>query len=205
MRVRRPPTAVDALPVQDSSKPSIVAFTRATAEVSAAAVASCAVFNIDPFEGADNGPSGEVKLAGVTNIFARLGKFDPQLADQSFDLLFSISVVEHVEDPDFAAFFDDCVRLLKPGGQMYHAIDMYLSESPTPFWTNRWDMYRAAVSKRDDVAPIGKVFDGPAKFTTDLASNPDNIMYSWKQLSPSLDELRKQAQSVSLVIGVQKK
>ena len=161
-------------------------------------------FNIEPFEGADNGPQSEIVIGGVENIRTMVGTFDPALPDNSFDVLFSISVVEHVEDDDFQAFFDDCVRILKPGGVMFHAIDMYISEDPTPFWLDRFEMYRDAVSKRSDVIPFGSIMQGELEFTTDMASNPDPIMHGWKTISPSLNDLRQVAQSVSLKIAVKR-
>jgi len=161
-------------------------------------------FNIEPFEGADNGPQGEVKLPGVTNIPAIIGKTSSEIEDGKFDVLFSISVVEHINDDDFQAFYDDCIRILKPGGRMYHAVDMYIASDPTPFWRNRFEMYRNSVQKREDVTPLGECFDGELVFTPDIASNPDNIMYGWRQISPALDDLRQMAQSVSIKMGVTK-
>ncbi|MBU1288230.1 MAG: methyltransferase domain-containing protein, partial [Alphaproteobacteria bacterium] len=158
-------------------------------------------FNIEPFEGADNGPKGEVKIAGVENIRTTVGRFDPTLKDASFDVVFSVSVVEHVADPEFPAFLEDNIRILKPGGVMYHAIDMYLSDSPTDFWRDRFDMYRKAVTERDDLVPIGPIGAIQPAFTPDMASNPDQIMYGWKKISPSLNDLRQISQSVSLLIG----
>ena len=162
-------------------------------------------FNIEPFEGADNGPSSEIIIDSVQNIRTMVGTFDPVLADNSFDALFSVSVVEHVADQDFQSFFDDCVRILKPGGIMYHAIDMYVSAEPSEFWLNRYTMYREAVSEHSAVEPVGDVFVGPLVFTPDIASNPDQIMHGWKTISPGLNDLRQVAQSVSLKIGVKKR
>lgn len=162
-------------------------------------------YNIEPFEGADNGPEDEVTIDGVTNLRTRVGVFDPTLSDAKFDTLFSVSVVEHVEDSNFVEFWSDCIRILKVGGEMYHAIDMYLEDEPGRFWLERFSMYLAAVSDDDRVEPIGSVFSGPCLYTNDIASNPDNVMYNWKKISPSLDTLRQQAQSVSLLIGVRKK
>jgi len=161
-------------------------------------------FNIEPFEGADNGPESEIFIDKVQNIRTMVGTFDSALDDGSFDVLFSISVVEHVADGDFQSFFEDCVRILKPGGVMYHAIDMYVSENPTDFWANRYEMYRDAVSKHPKVEPISEVFQGPLAFTTDIASNPDQIMHGWKTISPTLNDLRQIAQSVSLKIGIKR-
>jgi len=161
-------------------------------------------FNIEPFEGADNGPKGEVRITGVENIRTTVGRFDPILKDASFDVVFSVSVVEHVADPEFSAFLEDNIRILKPGGVMYHAIDMYLSDSPTDFWRDRFEMYRKAVTERDDLLPVGAIGASQPAFTPDMASNPDHIMYGWKTISPSLNDLRQIAQSVSLLIGVRR-
>jgi len=38
-----------------------------------------------------------------------------------------------------------------------------------------------------------------------MASNPDNIMYGWKTISPALDHLRQNAQSVSIKLGAKKR
>lgn len=162
-------------------------------------------FNIEPFEGADNGPKGEVKIAGVENIRTTVGQFDPALEDAFFDVVFSVSVVEHIPDPDFPAFLEDNIRILKPGGVMFHAIDMYLAASPTDFWRNRFEMYREAITGRDDLEPIGPIGASEPAFAPDMASNPDNIMYGWKTISPSLNDLRQIAQSVSLLIGARRR
>ena len=161
--------------------------------------------NIEPFEGADNGPKSEVRIDGVQNIRTTVGKFDPALADNQFDVLFSVSVVEHIPHPDFDAFLADCVRILKPGGRMYHAIDMYIAKAPTDFWLNRFSMYRRALTDRADLEPIGEIVTDAYQFETDMASNPDSVMYDWKALSPSLDALRQVAQSVSLQWGARKR
>jgi SAM-dependent methyltransferase len=47
------------------------------------------------------------------------------LPDASFDLVVSFQVLEHVGSP--AATLDECVRLLKPGGMMYHVFPNYHS------------------------------------------------------------------------------
>ncbi|MEL6725959.1 MAG: class I SAM-dependent methyltransferase [Pseudomonadota bacterium] len=162
-------------------------------------------FNIEPFEGADNGPESEIFIDNVQNIRTTVGAFDPVLEDSTFDTLFSISVVEHVPDEDFQSFFNDCVRILKPGGVMYHAIDLYVADEPSVFWENRYKMYRNAVNNHPDVEPISDIFEGPLAFTPDMASNPDQIMHGWKTISPALNDLRQIAQSVSLKIGVRRR
>ena len=119
-------------------------------------------YNIEKFGGADNGPVDEVLIPGVTNIHAYVGENDEKLVSDSFDLLFSVSVVEHVPDDKFEKFIVDCMRILKPGGRMIHAIDMYISDEPTDFWKNRFSMYRNTVTKRQGLAPIGPCIFGSA-------------------------------------------
>lgn len=161
-------------------------------------------FNIEPFEGVGNGPQEEIRLPGVGNIRASVGKSQPSIDDATFDVLFSISVVEHVKNEDLQGFFDDCVRILKPGGVMYHAIDIYISARPSQFWQNRFQLYRNAVASRADAAPIGPVYNGTLTFSPDMASNPDIVMYRWRSLSPLLDDLRQHAQCVSLKAGLKR-
>jgi ubiquinone/menaquinone biosynthesis C-methylase UbiE len=162
-------------------------------------------YNIEKFEGADNGPSQEVHIEGVRNIRTFMGEFSADISDECFDILFSISVVEHIQDEDFNEFLEDCVRTLKPGGYMVHAIDMYVSDSPTPFWTNRYKMYKSAVLGHPQLEPMGSVSNNELAFSCEHASNPDNILYGWKTLSPNLDALRQNAQSISLKLGARKR
>lgn len=161
-------------------------------------------FNIEPFEGADNGPEGEITFQGVKNILTLIGESHDVIPDAAYDVVFSISVVEHIEDQNFQTFYEDCLRILKPGGSMYHAIDMYVSDQPTKFWTDRLDMYRATVQSDSRVTPLGDIYQGELAFAPNMASNPDNVMYAWKAISPGLDALRQTAQSISLITGIKK-
>ena len=45
--------------------------------------------------------------------------------DSTFDVIFSSNVLEHVKNLD--ALLDECARVLKPGGAMYHIV-------PSPLW-----------------------------------------------------------------------
>ena len=86
-------------------------------------------FNVDTFEGAGNGPKKKAVFKGVTNVPVFLGDYSEQLAPQSFDVVFSISVIEHVPTKDLDNFLKDGLRILKPGGLWVHAIDMYLEDT----------------------------------------------------------------------------
>lgn len=157
--------------------------------------------NIEKFEGRDLGPTAPVALSNVTNVNAYVGEFDGALASDAFDLVFSISVVEHVETPNLDAFFRDSLRILKPGGLFLHAIDVYLQEEATPYVLDRLSRYRAWVADQRSVAPFGTIYSGPLRFATDMISNPDNILYGWNKAIPSLSGVRAASQSVSVIVG----
>lgn len=53
-----------------------------------------------------------------------LGSFLPELPDDSFDLVFSISVIEHISAKQKSRFYEDMFRILKPGGVIAHSIDI---------------------------------------------------------------------------------
>lgn len=157
--------------------------------------------NVEKFEGEALGPLGEVKLNKVTNINCFIGDFSPQVQDKLFDLIFSISVVEHIETPNLDSFYRDSLRILKKGGKFVHAIDMYLQDFDSVYNKERFDIYKGWVCSSGLVEPMGNVYAGGLGFATDMVSNPDNILYGWNQQVPSLSKLRAQAQSVTLIIG----
>src|SRR5262249_34173019 len=131
-----------------------------------------------------------------------LGEHSTLLESSSLDIVFSVSVVEHV--PDLGPFFEDGLRILKPGGLWLHAIDCYVEDKPTDYWNGRFEAYRNWL-KHPQLEPVGPIFEGPLKFTCDMATNPDDVMHSWGKISPSLIELRKRAQSVSIILAARRK
>lgn len=163
-----------------------------------------ACFNIEKFEGQDGGPSKEVHIKGVKNIGVFLGENSPLIETGAFDVVFSVSVIEHIGSSDLDSFFEDGLRMLKPGGLWLHAIDMYLDEAPTGFILDRFNRYKSWVSDTR-MEPLGPIFEGQAAFTTDMATNPDDVMYQWGKVAPNLIELRKQAQSVSIILAARKR
>lgn len=48
-----------------------------------------------------------------------------QLPDQYFDLIFSVSVIEHIAEEQIPIFHKDIFRLLKPGGVVLHSFDVW--------------------------------------------------------------------------------
>ena len=75
-------------------------------------------WNIDKLEGLGSGPKdiGQTPYRFVRDY---MGNFNPELPDNYFDFVFSISALEHVPQ-DNPAFFDQIIddidRVLKPGG-----------------------------------------------------------------------------------------
>ncbi len=158
-------------------------------------------YNVEKFEGTHGGPANETRIDGVENIKVYLGEFSDNLPANSFDILFSVSVVEHVEKLD--PFFNDGLRVLKPGGIWLHAVDLYVEDEPSEYHRSRFEAYRGWLDS-PAMTPLGPIFGGPMKFTCDMATNPDNVMYSWGRIAPQLNPLRQRAQSVSLLVGGRK-
>jgi hypothetical protein len=146
-------------------------------------------------------------MPSVRIVPAFMGESSPLLNTGSFDVVFSVSVVEvveHVPTEDLAAFHEDQLRILKPGGMFIHAIDFYLEDEPAAHHLNRFDRYRSWVTSSESVVPVGQIYRGPCRFTCDLATNPDNVMYAWGRVAPKLIELRQSAQVVSLLVAGRK-
>jgi len=161
-------------------------------------------YNIEKFQGADGGPSAEIVVPGTKNILAFLGEKSGGVPEAFFDTIFSVSVVEHVPTVEgLTSFFEEGLASLKPGGLWLHAIDLYVTDNPSPYWRERFEVYRGwATDKR--VTPVGRVFAGPLRFSTNMASNPDSTMFQWSQVSSNHNALRRDAQSVSVFVAARK-
>lgn len=169
-----------------------------------ALAASNRCVNIEPFDGQGGGPRKEIAIRGVTNIRVLLGEHSPALADAAFDIVFSISVIEHIPYRNLSAFFEDGMRILRPGGLWLHAVDVYLGDSAADTDEARFAAYRSWVDAAGLTTPEGAVFDGPPVFTSDMASNPDNVMHDWGRVAPGLIERRKKLQCVSVILAARK-
>jgi cyclopropane fatty-acyl-phospholipid synthase-like methyltransferase len=163
-------------------------------------------WNADKFEGVGQGPTLIERIKQVKVIKAYIGDFDQALPDNYFDFIFSISVIEHVAADFLENVFGDFSRLLKPGGQMFHAIDMYLFDAADRD-------FAGAVSGRARMKRYLKFSDRPdlrlrlaqpaavdeeVSFSCKYATNSDNELYNWNKAVPQICELRARGQSVSL-------
>ncbi|MBN2386549.1 MAG: class I SAM-dependent methyltransferase [Anaerolineales bacterium] len=144
---------------------------------------------VDKFEGMGNGPLRRPFLGGVKIVEDYLGEFNPILRAGYFDTLFSISVVEHIPLDYLDAFFRDCVRVLKPGGRMIHAIDTYIydpADRQNPElqeMMERTKCYLAYADRPDLGIRLVRPpqVDANLVFSCRYASQPDNVLYKWQQ------------------------
>lgn len=160
--------------------------------------------NIERFEGQDGGPQGPVEIPGVAVVRAFVGEFSPELPDGAFDLVFSVSVIEHVPNEALAAFLDDHLRILRPGGRAIHAIDLYVGTEP-PAWSQaRLEAYRRWL---DDprLEPLAPPEAREARFDTGMAANPDLTMWHWSRAVPALRALRETCQCAALLLGFRRR
>lgn len=83
------------------------------------------VWNLDKFEGLGNGPKIKSKDGTITTVHNYIGDFDNNIPKNYFDLVFSISVIEHINltDNEHMNILNDIERILKPGGHSVHCID----------------------------------------------------------------------------------
>jgi len=160
--------------------------------------------NIDRFDGSHGGPTAAPQIPGVRTVVAYLGDFSPDLASESLDVIYSVSVLEHVPFDLEAPFFDDMVRVLKPGGLSLHAIDIYVGDKPLPHSQKRMNLYRSWLDHLD-IEPLGPIDTEDVVFRSWMCSNPDQTMWNWNSAAPHLAPQRGQTQSTSLLFGFRKK
>ena len=159
--------------------------------------------NIEPFEGAGNGPRMARIQDGIANIKTYLGEFSTLLENNRFDVVYSISVIEHIIDANIQLFFQDMFRILHSGGQSWHAIDVYLEDTEVPLTGNRMHfVFQKALDA--GFIPLQEEPLSAAVFRCSYATNPDWVMRQWNKSVPALKERRAHAQSVSLLLGLRR-
>jgi SAM-dependent methyltransferase len=122
----------------------------------------------------------------------------------AFDIIFSVSVVEHVPTDGLPDFFADCHRILKPGGRMAHLIDLDLENAdgdnarPRERCAGYVEAFREGLFQA-----CGPMEIGPPEtvvFRTDLVTNPGDMMNRWNRSVPQLRDKRERAQSCTLLM-----
>jgi 2-polyprenyl-3-methyl-5-hydroxy-6-metoxy-1,4-benzoquinol methylase len=82
---------------------------------------------VDPYDGSGGGPTEFdtfVQLYPKVQIVRRPFQANlPELANQTFDGIYSISVLEHIPAPDLTSIVDAISCHLTPGGCVFHSVD----------------------------------------------------------------------------------
>lgn len=98
-------------------------------------------WNLDKLEGLGNGPKS-LDNKNYKIILDYIGSFNPELPENYFDFVFSISALEHVTVDDYEMYdkiLKDIDRVLKTGGISFHCIDHstdLLLGTVAEVWTN---------------------------------------------------------------------
>ena len=165
-------------------------------------------YNIEPYGGVGQGPATCTLPPEIVNVKAYCGRTDLIIKDEAFDVLFSISVVEHVPHDELEPFFTDSRRILKAShGFACHLIDIYTAEEPGPASMERYrwihDIFFQHFSplSSEIIDLQGEDWAKALRFRCCYASNPDNAMYGWNKLRPQLKEVRETHQCCSLILA----
>jgi len=92
-------------------------------------------WNIDKMEGVGNGPT-TTKSNNYRLVRDYMGSYSPELPDNYFDFVFSISALEHVEEKEdiFQNVCRDIDRVLKPGSYSLNLFDVLIRKDDV--WSN---------------------------------------------------------------------
>lgn len=71
---------------------------------------------------------------GQTHVTGLLGPDSAGLDDESFDLITSVSVIEHIDDTHMQRVANEAARLLRPGGVLVNSIDIYRQSRKHLVW-----------------------------------------------------------------------
>lgn len=128
-----------------------------------------------------------------------IGESSELIQDQSFDILFSVSVVENVPMTIWDNFWIDQLRILKEGGTCIHLVDFYCDMiGPLPRIV---DKIYESLGVYDDSFVYNQ---GDWAFKTSWCSNDDFTMHQWCKSAPSLSAIRLTHQSCAMVLKITK-
>jgi hypothetical protein len=160
----------------------------------------------DPLDGRDGGPK-RIPNAPYEVVAEEVGANQVLLDTlKPFDLVFSVSVVEHVPLDQLDGFFGGCRSVLKSGGRMIHLIDLYVTERLAE--TSLIERLRGYLRPLEEGFrprdPSMIIEPSQLRFETWMATNPDNMMSLWNKSVPELRERRETHQSISLLMDYTK-
>ncbi len=139
------------------------------------------LWNAEKFEGVGNGPVIADEVGGVTVIPTFMGEFSPDVPE--VDIVFSISVIEHIPFEKYEDAFADMARVLAPKGIMYHAVDLPLGDEPIGVAEKRISLLASAVENAGLKWKEPPAIKTDCVFTSDMASNSDLTQWIWSRIS----------------------
>jgi SAM-dependent methyltransferase len=139
------------------------------------------LWNVDKFEGVGNGPLEAQTIAGINVLEEFIGDFAPSLP--TVDIIYSISVIEHIPFDKYVAAYQDMARCLAPGGVMYHAVDIPLADEPLAVAQTRIQTLIDSVQQSGLIWQQQPAISADLVFESDMASNSDVTMWSWGKVS----------------------
>jgi ubiquinone/menaquinone biosynthesis C-methylase UbiE len=126
-------------------------------------------WNVDKFEGLDGGPINFTSLH-YRIVYDYVGSFNQELPDAYFDLVFSLSALEHTPDDQTIRvnILNDVNRVLKPGCASFHCFDAVLHPAGKSWSVNGLIFYIYASTELKTTLPSLDV----------IAKNPDTYFMS---------------------------
>ncbi|MEL7487040.1 MAG: class I SAM-dependent methyltransferase [Pseudomonadota bacterium] len=164
-------------------------------------------WNADRFEGVANGPLSDnpaLKIQrdlGVKFVSAYVGDFSEELPEQYFDLAYSISVLEHLDHDQTVRCFNDAKRILKPGGRILHAVDLFLADGPLERTSVKISSLRRAAAEAGLVEMGADEIGEEPTFRTRYATPADVYLARKWCFTKQLQALVEANQLVTLIMG----
>lgn len=164
-------------------------------------------WNADKLAGFANGPledsSGiqSLRASGIKIVRTFVGEYSNELPQDYFDVAYSISVLEHLNAQQLVDCFRDAARTLKPGGRIYHAVDVFLGSAPMQRTSQQIRSLRDAVLAAG-LEPLGpdQVGDEPVFETTYASPSVVYLARKW-YFTPELRELVNNTALTTLLMG----
>ena len=92
---------------------------------------------VDPYDGSGGGPTAyEQFVQSYPRVRIIQEEFRPglvELTNQSFDGIYSVSVLEHISEPFLETLFKAVSRHLRPGGWSFHSVDCVIQGAHTTY------------------------------------------------------------------------
>jgi len=167
-------------------------------------------WNADRFEGVADGllmdsPGYRRQLEiGIKIAPVFVGEFSDKLPDDAFDIAYSISVMEHLNEEQTIDCFKDAFRILKPGGRLYHAVDLFLDLQPLERSTVKVNALRRGVEEAGFLPLGADEIGAEPTFRPYYATAADAYLARKWCFNSELQRLVETYQLTSLITGHEK-